>query len=97
MMTVLCCGLQIMVFQTGRSRAPACPVSKLTFLHFKFLLTTSLSLRLRQLCMTTSAGGLGVTERTLVSGWQSAYTDKGHNFAKLAIRYNLSPVYEDVV
>ena len=33
------------VFQTGRSRAPACQVSRLISLHFKFLLTTSLNLR----------------------------------------------------
>ena len=44
-MTVLCYGLRIMVLQTGRSRAPACQVSRLTSLHFKFLLTTSLNLR----------------------------------------------------
>ena len=44
-MTFLCFGLQIMVFQTGRSRAPACQVSKLISLHFKFLITTSLNLR----------------------------------------------------
>ena len=44
-MTVLCYGLRIMVLQTGRSRAPACQVLRLTSLHFKFLLTTSLNLR----------------------------------------------------
>ena len=44
-MTALCYGLRIMVFQTGRFRAPACLVSRLKPLHFKFLLTTFLNLR----------------------------------------------------